>query len=85
MVTAFEKAAFSLASGEIAGPVETQHGIHVIQVTDKREKEIDPDNQRKSAREALRTRKTRERMDQWLRQLRAQAYIDIRLEGAQGG
>lgn len=84
MVPAFEEAAFGLSEDEVAGPVETQHGIHVIQVTDQREKEIDPDNQRKSAREALRTRKTRERMDQWLRQLRAQAYIDIRLDGGRG-
>jgi peptidyl-prolyl cis-trans isomerase SurA len=85
MVSAFEEAAFSLSPGEVTGPVETQYGIHVIQVTDQRDKEIDPDNQRKSAREALRTRKTRERMDQWLRQLRAQAYIDIRLGGNGGG
>lgn len=85
MVPGFEEAIFAMSPGEVRGPVETQYGIHVVQVTDKRDKEIDPDNQRRAAREALRTRKTRERMDQWLRQLRAQAYIDIRLDGAGGG
>ncbi len=75
-----EELLFSLEPGQIGGPVQTQLGIHVAEVLDRREKEIDPENKRKQARQALRTRKTRERMDQWLRELRAQAFVDIRLK-----
>lgn len=75
-----EELLFSLEPGQIGGPVQTQLGIHVAEVLDKRKKEIDPEDKRKQARQALRTRKTRERMDQWMRELRAQAYVDIRLE-----
>jgi len=75
-----EELLFSLEPGQIGGPVQTQLGIHVAEVLDRREKEIDPEDKRKQARQALRTRKTRERMDQWTRELRAQAYVDIRLE-----
>ena len=36
MVAPFEEAAFKLNKGEIAGPVKTQFGYHIIMVTDKR-------------------------------------------------
>ena len=84
MVPGFEELIFSLSTDEIGGPVQTQFGIHIAQVLDKRQKAIDPADERKQARQALRTRKTRERMDQWMRELRAQAFVDIRLDGGNG-
>jgi peptidyl-prolyl cis-trans isomerase SurA len=80
MVPAFEELIFSLEPGQLGGPTQTQFGIHIAEVTDTRQREIDPEESRKSARNALRTRKTRERMDQWLRQLRAQAFVEVRLD-----
>ncbi|MFA9462125.1 peptidylprolyl isomerase [Thiohalorhabdus sp. Cl-TMA] len=83
MVQPFEELVFSLDPGSYGGPVQTQFGIHIVQVVEERQKAIDPEDSKKSARNALRTRKTRERTDQWLRQLRAQAYVDIRLDEQQ--
>ncbi|HKJ71704.1 MAG TPA: peptidylprolyl isomerase, partial [Gammaproteobacteria bacterium] len=80
MVPAFDELIFSLEPGQVGGPVRTQFGVHIAEVTDKRTKAIDPADERKQARQALRTRKTRERMDQWQRELRAQAYVQIRLD-----
>ena len=80
MVPEFEEVIFSLEPGELGGPVRTQFGIHIAEVTDKRQREIDPGESRKAARNALRSRKTRERRDQWLRQLRAQAFVELRLD-----
>ena len=40
MVPQFEAGAFSLKVGEISGPVRTQFGYHIIQVTDKKEGRI---------------------------------------------
>jgi len=37
MVPEFEKAAFGAQKGEIVGPVKTDFGYHIIQVTDKKE------------------------------------------------
>lgn len=38
MVEEFEKAAYALEVDEISEPVKTEHGYHIIQVTDKKEK-----------------------------------------------
>ncbi|MDE3838123.1 peptidylprolyl isomerase [Bacillus methanolicus] len=38
MVPEFEKAAYALDVNEISEPVKTEHGWHIIQVTDKKEK-----------------------------------------------
>ena len=39
MVPPFEEAAYALEVNEISDPVQTQHGFHIIQVTDEKEKE----------------------------------------------
>ncbi|CAN5134303.1 peptidylprolyl isomerase [soil metagenome] len=40
MVAPFEKAAFAAAPGELIGPVETAFGVHVLQVIDVRQDEV---------------------------------------------
>jgi peptidyl-prolyl cis-trans isomerase SurA len=69
-----------LKPGEMSQPVKTPFGFHLIQVMERRSAELSPERRRLQARQALRERKADETFQQWLRQLRDQTYVELRLE-----
>jgi peptidyl-prolyl cis-trans isomerase SurA len=79
-VPEFERAYQDLKPGEISPPVRTTFGYHLIQVLERRSADLSPERRRLQARQALRERKSDEAYQQWLRQLRDQTYVDLRLE-----
>jgi peptidyl-prolyl cis-trans isomerase SurA len=79
-VPEFERAMQELKPGEVSEPVKTPFGFHLIQVMERRSAELSPERRRLQARQALRERKADETFQQWLRQLRDQAYVELRLE-----
>lgn len=79
-VPEFERAYQDLKPGEISQPVRTTFGYHLIQVLERRSADLSPERKRLEARKALRERKSDEAFQQWLRQLRDQTYVDLRLE-----
>ena len=79
-VPGFEQAMDDLAINAISKPVQTQFGLHLIQVLERRIDEGSKDRQRMTARMALRERKSDEAFKDWLRQLRDQAYVEYRNE-----
>ncbi|NLY29912.1 MAG: tetratricopeptide repeat protein [Firmicutes bacterium] len=79
MVEPFEKAAFAAAVGEIVGPVESQFGYHIIQVTDRKEAEGEEFEQAKEElRQKLVQEKNRERLNEWFAEVKAAAKIEIK-------
>jgi peptidyl-prolyl cis-trans isomerase SurA len=76
----FERAYQELKEGEISQPVRTPFGYHLIQVLERRSAEQSPERKRMQARQALRERKADEAYQDWLRQLRDQIYVELRLE-----
>ena len=79
-VPEFEQAMNQLKPGELSKPVHSPFGYHLIQVLERRVQDVSADRQRAAAREVLRGRKMDEAYQDWLRQARDRAYIDIRLE-----
>ncbi|HEY3075027.1 MAG TPA: peptidylprolyl isomerase [Burkholderiales bacterium] len=79
-VPEFERAYEELKVGEVSQPVRTPFGYHLIQVLERRSSDLSPERRRMQARQALRERKADEAYQEWLRQLRDQTYVELRLE-----
>ena len=78
MVPAFEEEMNKLKPGEISQPFMTQFGWHIVQVLSRRKHDNTQQFQRSQAIKLIRKRKTEEAIQDWLRRLRAEAYIDYR-------
>jgi peptidyl-prolyl cis-trans isomerase SurA len=76
----FEKAMDALAVDEISEPFESQFGWHIVEVLGRRDQDSTEEVQRARAGEALRKRKVDEELQNWLRQIRDEAYIEYRLD-----
>lgn len=76
----FERAMQELKPGELSQPVRTPFGYHLIQVLERRSADMSAERRRQQARQALRERKADEAFQEWLRQVRDRAYVELRLE-----
>ena len=76
----FEKAMDALPIKGVSEPVQSPFGWHLIQVLERRVEDASPDRQRQTARLALRERKSDEAYQDWLRQMRDRAYVEMRRE-----
>ncbi len=78
MVAEFEQAMKSTPVGQTSAPFQTQFGWHILQVQGERDQDIGPQKLRDSARQILTQRRMEQELDDWQRELRAGAYVDIR-------
>jgi peptidyl-prolyl cis-trans isomerase SurA len=79
-VADFEQAMNRLKPGEVSAPVRTSFGWHLIQVQERRTQDVTKEKQREQARQALRQRKSDEAFQEWVRQTRDRAYIEIKTD-----
>ena len=75
----FESTYDNLDIDEISMPINTPLGWHIIQVTDRRENDLTEESIKYSARVQLVNQKTELIFKDWIKQLRDQSYVDIRL------
>ena len=76
----FEQQLDRLAPGDVSDPFQTQMGWHLVQVTERRQHNDADDVLRARARKQILQRKTEQELQTWLRQLRDEAYVELRLD-----
>src|SRR5699024_9048482 len=75
-VPAFERAMDALQPGDISQPVKSTFGWHLIEVLERRTKDMEDEYRRMQARQILFERRVEPALEDWLNQLEGQAYID---------
>jgi peptidyl-prolyl cis-trans isomerase SurA len=78
MVPQFENAMNSLKPGEVSEPFQSQFGWHIVQVLERRDQDNSEEFSKNNAREFIRQRKIDEMTENWLRQIREEAYVVIK-------
>jgi len=79
-VPVFEEAMSKLAVNQVSAPVRTPFGWHLIEVLGRRKQDVSADRERMQAQLAIRQRKSDEAFQDWVRQTRDRAYVEVRLE-----
>jgi peptidyl-prolyl cis-trans isomerase SurA len=79
-VPPFERAMNALGLNEVSEPVQTSFGWHIIQVLERRQQDMTKEAARLKARQEIRTRKSEEAYQDWVRELRDRAFVELRLE-----
>jgi peptidyl-prolyl cis-trans isomerase SurA len=79
-VPEFERAMNALKPGEVSGVVATPYGWHLIQVLERKKVDVTAGQRKLAARQAVRERKIATAYEEWLRQVRDTAYVEIKSE-----
>jgi peptidyl-prolyl cis-trans isomerase SurA len=77
-VPEFEDALNALAPGQIAEPLVSRFGVHLVQLLERREATLSQREQREVARNLVREKKLDEAYAQWAQDVRGRAYVELR-------
>ena len=77
MVPSFEAMMKKTSVNDYSVPFQTQFGWHIVKVDEKRQKDVSDVYRKNMAREVLYQRMVPQAIDDWMQELRAQAYVKI--------
>ena len=77
-VPEFEDVLDALQPGQIADPITTRFGVHLIQLLERRQAQLSPKEQREVVRNLLREKKMDEAYARWAQEVRGRAYVELR-------
>lgn len=79
MVPEFEQVMNQTSIGSLSEPFESRFGWHILEVQDRRSQDVGERMQEAQAKSAIRKQKFTEELGNWLREIRSQAYVEIKL------
>ena len=82
LVPEFREVMANTPQGVLSKPFQTQYGWHVLEVLGRRAVDNTAKASEQQAMNTLRNRKYDEELQSWLRQIRDEAYVEIKLPGA---
>ncbi|MHC2146914.1 peptidyl-prolyl cis-trans isomerase SurA [Pseudomonas sp. 210_17 TE3656] len=82
LVPEFREEMANAQQGQVTKPFKTQYGWHVLEVIGRRATDSTEQAREQQAMNVLRNRKYDEELQTWLRQIRDEAYVEIKLPGA---
>lgn len=82
MVEEFETIANATATGTLSDVFETQYGWHFLQVLERRDQDTTDEFRRLQARNAVWKRKFDVELDNWLHEIRNEAWVDVKDPGS---
>ena len=68
----------TLEDGQVSAPFRTQAGWHIVQRVGTRQTSAGDENRRAQVREAIGQRKLEDEWDRYVREMRGEAYVDVR-------
>jgi peptidyl-prolyl cis-trans isomerase SurA len=77
-VPEFEQVMNRLAPNQVSEPLVSRFGVHLIEVTERREVPVSASEQREMARNVLREKKLDEAFTNWQEDLRGRAFVEMR-------
>ena len=80
-VPPFVEAMNATRTGELSVPFESPYGWHVIEVLDRRTQDMGEEARRNMAVQLLHQRRFEEELQKWLKEIRDEAFVEIRLPG----
>ena len=78
LVGAFQDAMDSTEPGDISPAFKSQYGWHIVQVIQRRDKDVTDDIRRNIARNHIHQRKYDDELQTWLQKIRDEAYVDFK-------
>lgn len=78
-VPEFEEQLATLETGELSEPFRTRFGWHIAEVVDRRSHDMTDELKEQQCASQIRASKAEEERELWLRRLRDQAFVDVRL------
>ena len=80
MTPEFKEGVMGLKPGEISEPIQSQFGIHILKVLDKKEqRELTLEDDWDVIKDMARRKKTNQQVEKWVEKMRQETYVEIRL------